>query len=1314
MHITSFHIDGFGILNDTGAANLGPGLTVFLGENEAGKSTCLDFLRTALTGYPDPRSKEAREHPSAPLRGGQAGGTVCVHSNAGFARLTRRPGMAPVLTDADGNPLDPALWEQWLAGVTRDVYRTVFGFGLGELQTFASLNAEGVRHALYGASFGVGLRPPSLIFKEIDARTEALFKPGGSKPAINTLLREWEALRRNIQVAEEESAHFDSLTLQQREDTATLSALRERAAQMEDERRDGERQLGVWRQWDTWRAAKLRLERLEDVPTFPQDGPARLYRAETALHEAKRAVYAQQERCENIHSRLVRLHVDTALREALPQLHSIAERKTSYRNALTTLPGQQAALQRAHADLVRLLATLGPGWDCERIRATDRSLFAREDMECQAAAMQTALADNAAAAHSLEKSRNAVGNAEHNVHMARAALNALPVPEAPLDQTGRDSLRRHLAQWEDAEQRLPDRSKALNAARITFTRACTPLRLRAHAQPAQALRRLVEVQATALALGASVHNTLGGALTASQALAKSQHAEEDAKGRLDRLRMQRRNIQGPSRAALDARAAAVRSLRQLYSLFTLEQGRLAENESRRATMRPPARSKSWFFMIMGIVLALTGVAMLFARVKLGLTFVDIGPQLSVPITLWTGYFVILAGVGFLGGGLPRQSPEAPRYNNEMEKLTELCQSSQMRVAELEGHIQEQCVVAEVTAADPITLDATELLLEREREHCVTDERLNIEILTLEAELAALREHSRKALQHNSEAEGIVQQARKRWHECLRDCMVEDIPAPEAVDTFFARVESARMAHESALALEAEVDALENQARQHQDALRALPPVEALCQADSTLDVRSAAQQVLLNCREADAAEEERRAATIATQGAELALAQAEIVRDDALAALQASAERQEAARSGWDTVLAALGLGTGLSPATVREALDCMERCLSAEAETARLEDTIARLLQERDALPNALRDLVTLADHMTAQGAQDDPLACLDSLLLMAQAAETAAHEYHMLTAQATQLDDDLRLMQAAQADADAQVHALLTMANAPDTETFLRLADIVAQRAELRQRMDDLEDILRLAAGDTPLDDFLDTFAGLDHDERERHVVALAVSLEAIQDEIQRVSTRLNACEARLHHMTGSEGATHLASLRQQEADLSESLRLHAHEWSRYALARELLRGAKQRFERERQPQVIRAASSLFATITGNKWSGLAASLDDNALRVFPPHGEAVSPDTLSRGAQEQLYLALRLAYIRNHAAHAAPLPVVLDDILVNFDPVRAQRAAKALLELTQGEQGHQLFFFTCHPHMAALLNTLTPNPSYTITDGIIKGHL
>ena len=86
MHIRSFFIDEFGIFSHTRVEDLSPGLTIFLGRNEAGKSTCLEFLRAMLTGYPDARSREGRRLPQA--RGGQGGG-------AGFGAGAQLPDDPP-------------------------------------------------------------------------------------------------------------------------------------------------------------------------------------------------------------------------------------------------------------------------------------------------------------------------------------------------------------------------------------------------------------------------------------------------------------------------------------------------------------------------------------------------------------------------------------------------------------------------------------------------------------------------------------------------------------------------------------------------------------------------------------------------------------------------------------------------------------------------------------------------------------------------------------------------------------------------------------------------------------------------------------------------------------------------------------------------------------------------------------------------------------------------------------------------------------------------------------------------------------------
>ncbi|MCH7753447.1 MAG: hypothetical protein IH898_15015 [Planctomycetes bacterium] len=85
---------------------------------------------------------------------------------------------------------------------------------------------------------------------------------------------------------------------------------------------------------------------------------------------------------------------------------------------------------------------------------------------------------------------------------------------------------------------------------------------------------------------------------------------------------------------------------------------------------------------------------------------------------------------------------------------------------------------------------------------------------------------------------------------------------------------------------------------------------------------------------------------------------------------------------------------------------------------------------------------------------------------------------------------------------------------------------------------------------------------------------------------------------------------------------------------------------------------------------------------------MRVDDLQGRSYPIEQLSRGTREQLFLAIRLALVEEFTRQGVELPMVLDDVLVNFDAVRAQRAAEVLCDFAAG--GHQLLVFTCHEHV------------------------
>jgi uncharacterized protein YhaN len=162
-------------------------------------------------------------------------------------------------------------------------------------------------------------------------------------------------------------------------------------------------------------------------------------------------------------------------------------------------------------------------------------------------------------------------------------------------------------------------------------------------------------------------------------------------------------------------------------------------------------------------------------------------------------------------------------------------------------------------------------------------------------------------------------------------------------------------------------------------------------------------------------------------------------------------------------------------------------------------------------------------------------------------------------------------------------------------------------------------------------------------------------------------------------------------LARLHLQEATLDERIAADAREYVVLSLAARLLAITQERYERDRQPAVVRSAEAAFSRMTGGRYERLTIPLGKESIEVFDTSAAAKLPALLSRGTAEQLYLALRLGLIEQLGDVGAELPVIMDDILVNFSPDRLAPAAAAIADLAKGRQ---VVFLTCHPAMARLL--------------------
>ena len=112
---------------------------------------------------------------------------------------------------------------------------------------------------------------------------------------------------------------------------------------------------------------------------------------------------------------------------------------------------------------------------------------------------------------------------------------------------------------------------------------------------------------------------------------------------------------------------------------------------------------------------------------------------------------------------------------------------------------------------------------------------------------------------------------------------------------------------------------------------------------------------------------------------------------------------------------------------------------------------------------------------------------------------------------------------------------------------------------------------------------------------------------------------------------------------------------------------------------------------ASRLVSGITGGIYDSM--SIDENLNVFLNTKSRLVPLESISSGAMDQVYLALRLAAARLLQGDGEPFPLIFDDSFTLYDDDRLRTALKWLSAAYDG----QMIIFTCHRREAQMLRAL-----------------
>jgi uncharacterized protein YhaN len=397
-----------------------------------------------------------------------------------------------------------------------------------------------------------------------------------------------------------------------------------------------------------------------------------------------------------------------------------------------------------------------------------------------------------------------------------------------------------------------------------------------------------------------------------------------------------------------------------------------------------------------------------------------------------------------------------------------------------------------------------------------------------------------------------------------------------------------------------------------------------------------------------------------------------------------------AATRRWDEAVAAAGLPAGMSPKQVRQvALRCHQ-----------IGHWCERLQQRREELQKRSEELRTLSERIAELarevGVGLEAASPIDRLRAMSEELtrqKALFQQRQALVRQHGKLRRRHARLDALLARLKHRRRILLDEVGAADGREFRRRAESYQQAQTLYHQRDQLaREIQSAIAGQAS--------------EEELGTLLEGQGVSGIEARRGPLQSRLAACEVQLRQRLEKRGqlAEQLRLLAEDRTPALAQLELAAVEkrlgqavrrWQVLAATAHVLETVRQGYERTRQPECLQEASAHLRRMTEGRYQRVWTPLADDVLLVDDAAGKPLPVERLSHGVREQLFLSLRLALAGSYARRGAQLPMILDDVLVNFDASRVRAAAGVLCELAA--TGYQLLVFTCHEHIARLFDEM-----------------
>ena len=254
-------------------------------------------------------------------------------------------------------------------------------------------------------------------------------------------------------------------------------------------------------------------------------------------------------------------------------------------------------------------------------------------------------------------------------------------------------------------------------------------------------------------------------------------------------------------------------------------------------------------------------------------------------------------------------------------------------------------------------------------------------------------------------------------------------------------------------------------------------------------------------------------------------------------------------------------------------------------------------------------------------------------------------------------------------------QLQTLFAQANVKNMADYDALYQDSLEQAKIKTQVEALK---------KSLNDDLTKLAEAKPDELEQRLHELNEQITEANNEVSDLQQQNAQVQVKLNNLADS---TAVFEAKQDLANTETNFESSSKEYLANLLAAKWIGRSLDLASNERFPKMLKAAKEYLALLTGGRYVDLDLG---KKLTVIRKDGKKRDVKYLSRGTAEQLYFALKLAFVEQ-IKDEINLPILIDDSFVNFDDNRIKYIEQLLKKISEN---NQVLIFTAQENLVEKL--------------------